>query len=110
MASSASALRTQSAVSFFIEDLASPHDLLQKPVAFFQSPLQVLRCTDNDVKRGRRIDCVPNADGLVDFVASRHHHQEIDVTVGVRPPVSVGAEEDDPIWPEAFGDLLGGAI
>ena len=58
-----------------------------------------------DVDRKRALEGQVDADGLIDGIARRHDDQEIDITLRVRPAVGVGAEQDDLVGVEPFGNL-----
>jgi hypothetical protein len=106
MARSASALRTHSAVVFFIKDLAALYDFPQEPVAFLQAPLHVFGCANHDVNGKRRIKRFLDSEGLIDLVARGHDNQKIYIAVAIRLAVSVRAEKDDPVRLEVLGNAL----
>src|SRR5262245_55656246 len=104
---SPSAFFTHSAVSFFIKHLALGDDVPQKPVSFFQSPLQCFGRANQEIHREGRLDRQANPYSLVDLIPRRHHYEDIDVAVGVRLAVGVGAEEDDLLGAESLGYVAG---
>jgi hypothetical protein len=90
----------------FIEHLALFHDLTQEPIAvpFLQTLLDLVGRSDVKVERERPLEREVNPDSLIDRISRRHDDQQIDVALLVRRAVSVGAEQDDLLRMEAFGE------
>lgn len=68
-----------------------------------------MRRTNNDVQREWHRDRHSDFERLIQLIAGRHDHQDIDVAVGVRRAVGMRAEEDDLLRMEPLGDLAGEA-
>jgi len=81
------------------------NDLGQKRLALFQPPLHMLRLEYQQIHGEVRRDLAADLECLIKFVPGRHDHQDVHVAVGVRRPVSIGAEENDLVGLEAIGDL-----
>jgi hypothetical protein len=64
-----------------------------------------LRLEDDQVHGEARWHFTADFEGLIDRVPCRHDDQEIDVAVGVRRAVRVGAKQNDLVRPEPPGDL-----
>jgi hypothetical protein len=45
-----------------------------------------------------------NLERLVELIARRHHHQNVDVAIGVRGAVGMGAEQDDFVRTKQLGN------
>jgi len=90
----------------FIQDFALFHHLAQKPVAVIwpQTARDLGRRPHDHVKRERPVECEVDANRFGDGVGSRHDHEQIDVAFLVRNAVSIGAEKDDLVRVESFGD------
>ena len=58
-----------------------------------------------DVERERPFEHEIDPDGLIDGVARRHDDHQINVALLVRSAVGVGAEQDDLLRLEPFGNL-----
>jgi hypothetical protein len=50
---------------------------------------------NDQVHRKVRWNREANLERLVELIARRHHHQDVDVAIGVRGAVGMGAEQND---------------
>jgi hypothetical protein len=57
----------------------------------------------------RPVQCQADTDFLIDDIVRRHDDQQIDVALRVRLAVGIGAEQDDLVRVESFGNLPGKA-
>lgn len=90
-----------------MQDNSFFHHGSEEPVAKFQPFTQPVWRADNDVQRKLVRHRQSNPDGLVDFIRSIHHDQQIDIAVRSRVASGVRTEQDDPIRIEPFRDLPG---
>src|SRR5438094_8084472 len=104
MSRSASALRTHFAVVFFIEGLAFRQDFQRERIAIAKTFLNSLGSPHQEIKRKWRRHGNANLGGLIELIARRHHHDEINVAISVRLAVCVGTEQDDLVRMKAFSD------
>jgi hypothetical protein len=95
----------------FIEHLSFLHHLAEKPVAVVGAnfPIDLPWRADHEVQFERFLERAGNPDCLFDHVSGRHDHQEVDIALGVRPAIGVGAEEDDLLRMEPLGNPPGEA-
>jgi hypothetical protein len=87
-----------------MENLSLLDDFSQEPIVFAQATLDLLGRPNDQIERKGPLECSINPDGLVDHVVGWHDDQQIDVALDVRRAVSVGAEQEDLLRPEALGD------
>lgn len=66
-----------------------------------------MRSANLDVQWERSLDRQSDIVRLIELVATRHDHEDIDLAVGVRFAVGVRAEEDDLVRIEPLGDFAG---
>jgi hypothetical protein len=84
-----------------IKDLSAGKDFAQEGIAAAHAPLQILGSPYEQIHGEGRRQGQTDAHGLVDHVARPHDHEQIDITVLVGSAVSVGAEQDNLLRPEA---------
>src|SRR5262249_34482078 len=102
---SSSALLTHLPVWRLIQYLALLHDLAQEPIALLQTLLDLVGCSDMDVERERTLECQIDADRLINGITGWHDDQQIDVALGVRLAIGVGAKQNDFVGMEVFGNF-----
>ena len=102
---SASAFRTHSAVSRFVQHFSFRRYLSKKRIALREAPAGGLGRADDDVQRKRRVDVEADAAGLIELISSRHDDQNVDVAVVMRRAVSMRSEQNDLVGLKTLCDL-----
>lgn len=57
------------------------------------------------IERERCRERQPNSHGLTNGIPSRHHHEKINIAIGVWRAICVGTKQDDSLWLKLLGDL-----
>jgi hypothetical protein len=107
---SASALRTHSAVSFFIKNFAFPHCFSKKPVPFFHPPTKILWRPHKNVQRKGTVNSAGYSARFADLIPGRHNDEQIHIAVLVWFPVGIRSEQDDFVGLEFIRDFPGQSL
>lgn len=104
---SSSAFSIHSHVALFIKERSAGHDMGMEQIAIFQSPLDILRSSYDQVHRKGSFNSHANLKRLIRRIPTRHDHQNVHIAIGVRLAIGVGAEQDDLFGSEPLGHLVG---
>ena len=100
-------LLIHSRVISFIHDLAALDYLAHEEIAHRQTPLNLFRCTNQQVKPGGCVQPVQYLDRLPGVPSfERHDDEQIHVRVPTGPAIRVGAEKYDLPWMKLAGNLI----
>jgi hypothetical protein len=93
-------------VIFFIEHPSSIHNLTEKRITPAQPVRKSFGGADEKIQgKATLVNRLIDANGLLNLIARRHDHQQINVAIGRRIAVGVRAEKDDFVRMELPGDL-----
>lgn len=76
-------------------------------IAIFQSPLDILRSSYDQVHGKGGFNSQANLERLIRRIPARHDHQDVNIAIGVWLAVGVRAEQDDLFGSEPLGYLVG---
>ena len=78
-----------------------------KRLALFQSPGEILWGSNEQIHCEGPRNFEANSHRLIVLIPARHHDEDIDIAVGVRRAVGVGAEQNDFVRLVSLGDFAG---
>jgi hypothetical protein len=89
----------------FIKHLSVVQGFPNQGIALFVTPGRILRTACHQIDREIRVNTVQDFQGLPKaFPIEREHHQEVDVGVRSRRPISIRTEEDNSLRLELAGN------
>jgi hypothetical protein len=101
------AFLTHSGTSFFIQHLASLHNLLYKKVSQSQSAVNIRWPPNKKIKRKGSLYGSSNLKSLLMWTAFKiHHHQNIHITVWSRASRSMGTKQDNTFRIEFLDNII----